>query len=384
MLTPPSEPPGVTADREGAAETARGSSQEPARWLVTAAGVALVLGAAAVFGALWVPMVFALWTAALLTPLHRWLEARLGGRTAAATVLELVAVMSLLVPLVFLVLLVGTEAAGFVRRIVASPAAQVALEAMVSADPTQSPPSPVSGAIAMLPAALQRLGAPVIERVAALLSEHGATAWRWAASAAGAGASLTLDFVIFAVTLFAVRTEGDAAWAWARAHVPLGPETLDRLARAFTETGRGIFIGAGLTSLAQSLLSMLFYAALGVPRVVVLGLLTFVAAFVPAVGTAVVWGPVALGLALTGHPGKALALALLGAFGVGSIDNLTRPLFQRWGGNLKLPASVLLFAAFGGLSLFGAKGLLLGPLLVRMAREVIEIARPAPPSTPPG
>ncbi|MBK6514439.1 MAG: hypothetical protein IPG04_10060 [Polyangiaceae bacterium] len=41
-------------------------------------------------------------------------------------------------------------------------------------------------------------------------------------------------------------------------------------------------------------------------------------------GTALVWMPIAVGLALTGRPGAAIALAV-GVFVVGAVDNLLRP-----------------------------------------------------------
>jgi len=84
---------------------------------------------------------------------------------------------------------------------------------------------------------------------------------------------------------------------------------------------------------------------------------------------------VAIGLALRGDYVRASILTLTGALVISTVDNITRPVFQRWGGNLSLPASLLLLAAFGGFSAFGAAGLALGPLALRLAREVLEIAR---------
>ena len=58
-----------------------------------------------------------------------------------------------------------------------------------------------------------------------------------------------------------------------------------------------------------------------------------------------------------------------------------KPQLEKYDGkplpNDDLPASVLLFSAFGGLAAYGPKGLLLGPIAVRMAREVLEITRDA-------
>ena len=72
---------------------------------------------------------------------------------------------------------------------------------------------------------------------------------------------------------------------------------------------------------------------------------------------------------------RAVVLLAVGALAISTVDNVTRPAFQRWGGKLDLPASLLLLAAFGGLATFGAAGLAIGPLALRLAREVLEIAR---------
>ncbi len=67
----------------------------------------------------------------------------------------------------------------------------------------------------------------------------------------------------------------------------------------------------------------------------------------------------------------------MGLVGIGSIDNVLRPFLQKWGGHIDLPAWLLLVAAFGGLAAFGPAGLLLGPLALRLAKEVLILAREA-------
>jgi predicted PurR-regulated permease PerM len=57
---------------------------------------------------------------------------------------------------------------------------------------------------------------------------------------------------------------------------------------------------------------------------------------------------------------------------IGSVDNLARPWLARRG-QLKLPSYVLLIAMFGGVELIGGWGLILGPLVVRLAKEAIAI-----------
>jgi sensor domain CHASE-containing protein/uncharacterized membrane protein len=66
--------------------------------------------------------------------------------------------------------------------------------------------------------------------------------------------------------------------------------------------------------------------------------------------------------------------AAIGVLVIGLVDNLLRPLLSRHG-SVQLPTLVLLVAMFGGLATVGAWGLLLGPLLVRLAVEAVAIER---------
>ena len=130
------------------------------------------------------------------------------------------------------------------------------------------------------------------------------------------------------------------------------------------------------SSLAQGGIATIAFLALGVPRALVLGLITTFAALIPAIGTAIVWAPIAAGLALTGHPGKAIFLCVFGLAVIGSVDNILRPWLTR-SAHLELNSSVVLVAMLGGVSAFGAFGLFLGPLVVRLAVEALAIAREA-------
>jgi predicted PurR-regulated permease PerM len=122
------------------------------------------------------------------------------------------------------------------------------------------------------------------------------------------------------------------------------------------------------------LLALAAYAVLGVPRALLLGLLSVVAALIPITGPALVWIPVAAGLALTGHPGKAAILVAVSFALVGTVDNMMRPWLSKRA-HVGLSTTVVLIAIFGGMVAFGPWGLLLGPLVVRLAREALEIAR---------
>ncbi len=62
------------------------------------------------------------------------------------------------------------------------------------------------------------------------------------------------------------------------------------MSAAFLETGRGLFIGAGMTGLVQAVIATITYFALGLPRALVLDLHPFVT-LISMFGALVLVGP---------------------------------------------------------------------------------------------
>ncbi|MEO8905212.1 MAG: AI-2E family transporter [Polyangiaceae bacterium] len=327
------------------------------RFVVAVGGVGIVALALFVLLPLWAPLIFAVWTGVLLDSLADRITRLARGRRRVGAGATTALVALLLVPLGLLLASLVASVLVLARQMLESTQARQAIEMLVSTEP--------SGAAKQ----------PGVGRWIELAQAHGATALRAGQRFAGAGAWAVVVVLVFFVMLYQCLADGRAMWAWLKDHLPLRPQTTTRLAGAFVETGRGLIVGAGLTSFLQATVATILYASLGVPRAIVLGAMTFVASVIPALGTSVVWLPVAAGLALRGDYPRATVLVLVGALAIGTIDNVTRPIFQRWGGKLDLPAFLLLLAAFGGLSAFGPAGLALGPLSLRMAREVLAIAR---------
>ncbi len=96
----------------------------------------------------------------------------------------------------------------------------------------------------------------------------------------------------------------------------------------------------------------------------------------PMVGSAVVWVPATIYLAIAaslGHRGYgwAIFLALWGLLVVSTIDNVVRPWAMK--GRAQLPAIPLLFAVLGGLQAFGFVGLVIGPLVFSLLKSILDI-----------
>ena len=322
--------------------------------------VALVVAACATFVPLWAPLVLAAWVAVMARPLLMRVAKITRGRHRAAGALVVALVMTILAPLAVALASLARGAAELVRSLLESKGARSALVSIVSGD------APSEGG------ALAAVASPA--KILALLQEHGAQAAQLASGIAGAATEALLALFIFIYAVYVFLVDGPAYYDWLEKHAPIEVEHTRRLVAAFNETGRGLFVSVGLTGLAQGLAATITYFALGVPRALVLGLLTCIASLIPSVGTALVWVPIAIGLALAGKTIAAVIMVAVGVLVIGTVDNVMRPVFARYG-ELHLPAFVLLTSIFGGLALFGTWGLLLGPLFTRLAKEALIMAR---------
>jgi predicted PurR-regulated permease PerM len=330
------------------------------RWLV----LVLSLGALATFLPLWAPLVLAVWVAAMGRPLLVRIGRAVGGRHRAAGALVVLLLMAVFVP-------VGGAIASLVSGVI-----DLGQKMLKEGSVRNALVAAVSGGE---PTGIER-GSNILEaltspgKIVALLREHGAATAHIAGGIAGAATAIVLGLFVFFYAVYVFLVDGPGYYEWLETHAPFEVGHTRRLAAAFNETGRGLFVSIGLTGLAQGLVATITYVLLGVPRAFVLGLLTCLASLIPSVGTALVWVPIAIGLALAGKLGSAAIMVAVGVLVVGVIDNVTRPVFARFG-KLELSNFVLLTSIFGGLALFGGGGLILGPLIARLAKEALSIAR---------
>jgi len=325
--------------------------------------LALVLGSAVVMWPFGVWVVLAIWTAVFARRVHRPVSRFLGGRPRIAAGLTMIMLALFVVPAVVLLTLLMTEAIDLVQRLMASDRAQEILRQLVSRD--DGPPRSSSDLVG-------------------LVMSQGERAWAIGQQIAGTAVRAIIGLVILIGGTYAMLVDGQRWYDWIEDHAPISAPALRRLANAFVETGRGLLVGSVGAGLAQAIVATIVYVVIGVPQPFALGFLTLALSVVPAIGTAIVWLPVAAGLAVTGRTSAAGILLIAGFALIGTIDNLVRPYLARLG-RLELPAYVVLVAMFGGVMLMGAWGVLIAPLIVRLAKEALSMLREARAgATPPG
>jgi predicted PurR-regulated permease PerM len=297
---------------------------------------------------------WALTLAILFVPLHARVERVVKTSNIAALLSTALVVVVVVVPAVFVLELLLSEAASGIGLLQARVEGG-ALQALLDSHPALAP---VGNWID------QQLDLPsMMSSVATWLSNLGAIFVKGSLLQA-------VEVVVTFYLLFYFLRDRLAARAVITAWLPLTRPETDQLLLRVAETVHATVYGTFAVAAVQGTLGGLMFWALGLQTPLLWGLVMGLLSLVPAIGAFIVWIPAAILLFLDGSWVRALILVAWGGLVVGSIDNVLRPIFV--GNRLRLHTIPAFISIIGGLLLFGAPGFILGPLAATMTMLVVE------------
>ncbi len=316
------------------------------------------------------PLAEALFLAAVLAmvlwPAHRWLTRKLRGRRGIASGILVGGVVILIVgPLIALSTFVIKETidtARFVATTVESEGARGLIKRLP--DPIENQ---VNGIMRKLDVQPEEVQASV-EDQAGKASGPAAGVVRRAVTTTG---SLLYQGVMMILALFFFLTNKEGIIRFIDDASPLRAGQTTELLDEFVRVCKSVIMSTAVTALVQAVAALIGYTIAGVPFPFFFFALTFVIAFIPAVGAASVCLLAAAIQLATGHQWSALFLAIYAFLVVGLVDNVVKPLLMRHGANMH--GAIIFFALLGGLAAFGAMGLLIGPLAVALFLAMLRI-----------
>lgn len=294
-------------------------------------------------------------TAILFSPLQRRWAPRFKGRKnlLALTVLALVTFI-VIIPLLGLVVTLAQEGASLYEKVQSG-----AIDPVGYLERSQVP-APVQNL-------LDRFGIE-FAGLKVMLKDASVQATRYLATQAlSIGQNTAAFFVAFALmlylTFFFLRDGSKLVRQLVRA-LPLGDEReillLNKISTVVSATVRGNFVVA----LVQGTLGGLIFWILGIQAPLLWGTTMVFSSLIPSVGAALIWGPVAAYLLLNGDVWSGAILIAFGAGVIGLVDNVLRPILV--GRDIKMPDYLVLLSTFGGISIFGLNGFVLGPLVAAL------------------
>jgi predicted PurR-regulated permease PerM len=183
--------------------------------------------------------------------------------------------------------------------------------------------------------------------------------------------SFFLDLFVLLFALFFMFRDGEDVARAVRHFLPFDASIQEDMMREskeliFASVAVGLLIAA-----IQGALGGLAFTLAGIGTAIFWGVLIGFFSLVPVVGSALVWVPVALWLAFTGHVGRGLLVAAICGIVAGVADNIVRPLLLR--NRTHLNELLLFISVLGGIQVFGLLGLVAGPTIVAAAMGVFRV-----------
>jgi putative heme transporter len=337
------------------------------RFLVVVAAIAVIAYVLARLRVVVLPVVFALFAAAVLAPPTLWLRSRRVPRTLAA-----------LTVVVGTVLIVAGVIAVLTPRLIG--------DAEDFGNDVEEGIATVSDWLLEGPLDLTR--AELDEYREDALSELRDRADAIAGGVLG-GAYLVIEVVAGIILalflLFFLLRDGDRIWPWAVRLFPPGARAqVDEVGRITWETLGRYLRGVAIVALIDAVFIGLALWLIGVPFVLPLAVLTFIGGFFPIIGAFLAGGAAAL-IALVANGWFDALLVIIATFAVQQIEgNLLQPIIV--GRAVRIHPIAVILAVASGAVIWGVAGAILAVPLVAVASRAASFLRsgerPEPPRPP--
>ncbi len=302
----------------------------------------------------------------LAHPLYRRVLHLVRGRRATAAVLTLLVVLLVVVtPLVVFMGIVATEALDisqsvtpWVRQHIREPSklGQL-LERLPYADQIQTQ--------------VQAYSAQIIEKMGELAGRVSSFLVNSLSAATRGTVGFLFHLFVMLYAMFFFLAGGRQVLDRTLGYVPLPEADKELMVDKFVSVARATLKGTFVVGVVQGGLAGLALAVVGIQGATFWGTLMVVLSIVPALGKALVWVPAVAYLFAVGKTASAIGLALWCALIVGTVDNFLRP--KLVGRDTKMPDLLILLSTFGGLSMFGVVGFVLGPIIAALFIAVWQI-----------
>lgn len=191
---------------------------------------------------------------------------------------------------------------------------------------------------------------------------------------------LVWQLVVITVASFFMTRDGHLIVEYIEAVLPLSEEERHAVMNRARKLLRAVVYGITFTAAIQAVLGATGWAFAGLPTPLLFGILMFLLAMIPFVGTPLVLVPGSLYLIATGEMRTGLLLLVWSLGVVSTVDNFIRPLFISEGSGAHI--LIVFIGVIGGLAAWGFLGIFLGPLVISLFvffldsyRRILEIQR---------
>lgn len=292
---------------------------------------------------------------ALVSPAHHWISRKIGDRENIASIITIVGIIFLvLAPLSILITIVVAQAINVSQSV--SPWVQTFI----------SEPTTVTTYLEKIPyydlilpyrdVIVQRAG-EAVGHISTFLIENLTSVTKVTVSA-------LFSSVIMLYVMFYFLTMGDVLLKKILYFLPLNDHDERLLLHRFTSVAGATIKGTLIIGIIQGMICGIAFAIAGIQGPVFWGTVMAVMSIIPAFGTAIIWLPALLILALAGDFTGVIILAVLCGAIAGNLDNIVRP--RLVGKDTEMHDLFVLFGTLGGITMFGLLGIIIGPIIAAL------------------
>jgi len=299
----------------------------------------------------------------ILYPVYARLNKALKGRSTPAALLTLlIAMLVIVIPMLLLLGMIADQAVSVTDRV----------EPWVQQQMSETPSGEAS-----LPSWVPYADKlePYKEEISAKFGEFADSAASFLGSSLARATEGTMVFFlnlfVMLYAMFFFLISGRELIQTIMGYLPLSHEDRQKMLEVGLSVSRATIKGTLIIGFIQGALGGIGFAVAGIGSAVFWGALMAILSVLPGIGSALVWVPGVIYLLLTGEVLAGVLLAAWCAGVVGTIDNVLRPILV--GRDTEMPDLLIFLATLGGLGLFGATGLVLGPVLAALFLTMLAI-----------
>lgn len=308
------------------------------------------------------PMFMAGIFSAIVSPAHRWLTKKIGGRENLASILVVFGIVVLvLAPLSILIGVVVGQAISVSQSV--TPWVQSFI----------NEPTAITAYMEKLPYYHELLPyrAVIIEKAGLVVGNISTFLINSLSEVTKLTVNAVFSSIVMLYVMYYFLTMGEVLLVKILYFLPLHDRDERRLLRRFTSVTKATLKGTLIIGAIQGFICGLAFAFAGIQGPVFWGTVMAVMSIIPAFGVAIVWVPALIILALKGQfVGVAILAVLCGAV-AGNLDNVLRP--RLVGKDTEMHDLFVLFGTLGGISMFGILGIILGPIVAALFITIWEI-----------
>lgn len=180
-----------------------------------------------------------------------------------------------------------------------------------------------------------------------------------------------LNFFIAMFVMYFVLMDGHRLIEKVKEILPIDDKKKQQILTRFERTTDALMYGNLVVAVVQGVLSLIGFLFFGISGAFLWALITMIVSFLPVLGTAIVWLPLGLVELSKGNIFAGAGIIVYGALVISIADNLLRP--KLISSKADIHPVIILIGVLGGVSLIGFIGFIVGPLIIALLLEFLDI-----------